>query len=138
MTAQLDFHGLARGDAFLLPPIAFDAAEVRAYLDATGEPAERWAGVVPPLAAGAWVLGQLMEHVALPRGALHAGQEFEFLRAITPGESFEAAVSVAQRTERRGTLLVALDIELRRAEAGEAVLRGRSTVAAPVPAGDSA
>ena len=131
MTIELDFHGLARGDEFVIPAITFDASDVRAYLDATGEPAERWEGVVPPLAAGAWALGALMEHVPLPGGALHAGQEFEFLRALTPGEALEASVTVAQRSERRGTLLLALAIELRTASDGEVVLRGRSTVAAP-------
>lgn len=130
MTIELDFHDLARGDEFVLPPFSFDAADVRAYLDATGEPAERWDGAAPPLATGAWALGVLMEHVPLPGGALHAGQEFEFLRAVTPGESLETLVRVAQRSERRGTLLLALEIELRTAD-GEAVLRGRSTVAAP-------
>ncbi len=133
MTIELDFGGLARGDEFPLPPISYDAADVRAYLDATGEPAERWASVVPPLAAGAWVLGQFMEHVGLPWGALHVRQEFDFLHAITPGELVEASVSVAQRSERRGTLLLTLDIELRTAPGGDIVLRGRSTVAAPAP-----
>lgn len=130
MTAEPDFHALARGDEFVLPSFSFDASDVRAYLDATGEPAERWDGVVPPLAAGALALGALMERVPLPGGALHAGQEFEFLRAIAPGESLETLVRVAQRSERRGTFLLALEIELRGAD-GETVLRGRSTVAAP-------
>jgi hypothetical protein len=131
VTIELDFHGLARGDEFVIPSITFDAADVRAYLDATGEPAERWEDAVPPLAAGAWTLGALMEHVPLPGGALHAGQEFEFLRALTPGEPLEASVTVAQRSERRGTLLLALAVELRTVADGEVVLRGRSTVAAP-------
>lgn len=131
MTIELDFHGLARGDEFMIPSITFDASDVRAYLDATGEPTERWDGVAPPLAVGAWALGALMEHIPLPGGALHAGQEFEFLRALTPGEPLEASVTVAQRSERRGTVLLALAIELRNAGDGEVVLRGRSTVAAP-------
>lgn len=131
MTIELDFHGLARGDEFLLPPFSIDTAGVRAYLDATGEQEDHWDGVVPPLAAGALALGALMEHVPLPGGALHAGQEFEFLRTITPGESLETLVRVAQRSERRGTLLLALEVELRSGTDGETVLRGRSTVAAP-------
>ena len=131
MTIELDLDGFARGDEFLLPPISYDAADVRAYLDATGEAAERWTSVVPPLAAGAWVLGQFMEHVGLPEGALHVRQEFEFLRAITPGELVKASVSVAQHSERRGILLLTLNIELRTAPGGDIVLRGRATVAAP-------
>ena len=143
----LDFRSLAKGDALPPFPVAFGEDDVRAYLDATGEPPERWseagaapperwseAGAAPPLAAGAFAIAALLERVALPDGALHAGQEFEFLRAVVPGEPLEAEVRVAQRSERRGALLLALDIELRGA-GGETVLRGRSTVAAP-PAPD--
>ena len=132
MTAAPDFASLAKGDALPPIPVAFDAADVRAYLDATGEPPDRWADATPPLALGAWLLGALMERLPLPPGALHAGQEFEFLRAVAPGEGLEASVRVAQRSERRGTLLLALDLELRAAD-GDPVLRGRSTVAAPAP-----
>ena len=132
----LDFRSLAKGDALPPFPVAFGEDDMRAYLDATGEPPERWAeaGAAPPLAAGAFAIAALLERVALPDGALHAGQEFEFLRAVAPGEPLEAEVRVAQRSERRGALLLALDIELRGA-GGETVLRGRSTVAAP-PAPD--
>ncbi len=126
----LDFHSLSRGDA--LPPIALSvsADDARAYLDATGEPAERWTESVPPLAQGAFILGALMEQMALPAGALHTGQEFAFLRAVAPGEPLEARIAVAQHSERRGSLIVAFDLELRDAD-GEPVLRGRSTVIAP-------
>ena len=129
----LDFHSLARGDA--LPPIALSvsADEARAYLDATGEAAERWTDAVPPLAQGAFILGALMEQMALPAGALHTGQEFAFLRAVAPGEPLEARIEVAQHSERRGSLIVAFDLELRGAD-GEPVLRGRSTVIAPARA----
>ena len=129
----LDFHSLSRGD--VLPPIALSvsADEARAYLDATGEPAERWTDAVPPLAQGAFILGALMEQMALPAGALHTGQEFAFLRAVVPGEPLEARIKVAQHSERRGSLIVAFELELRGAD-GEPVLRGRSTVIAPARA----
>ena len=98
----LDFHSLARGDA--LPPVALSvsAEEAAAYLDATGEPTERWTDAVPPLAQGALLLGALMEQMALPPGALHTGQEFAFLRAVAPGEPLEGAHRgrAAQRAPR--------------------------------------
>ena len=109
------------------------AEEARAYLDATGEPAERWTDVVPPLAQGALLLGALMEQMALPPGALHTGQEFAFLRAVAPGEPLEGRIAVAQHSERRGSVIAAFDLELRDAD-GEPVLRGRSTVIAPARA----
>ena len=129
----LDFHSLSRGD--VLPPIALSvsADDARAYLDATGEAGERWTDAVPPLAQGAFILGALMEQMALPAGALHTGQEFAFLRAVAPDEPLEARIKVAQHSERRGSLIVAFDLELRGAD-GEPVLRGRSTVIAPARA----
>ena len=125
----LDFYALARGDE--LPPLTLSvtADDVRAYLDATGEPTERWEDAAPPLALGAFTLGALMERLLLPGGAIHTGQEFEFLRAVTPGEPLEASLRVAQRGERRGMVIVAFECELR-AAAG-LVLRGRTTVVAP-------
>jgi acyl dehydratase len=131
VTADLDFYALAKGDA--LPPFAvtFDAADVRAYLEATGEAPERWTEAAPPLAPGAYALAALMERMPLPDGALHAGQEFEFLRTVAPGEALEAELRVAQRSERRGAVLIAFDLELRLASGGATVLRGRSTVVAP-------
>lgn len=129
---SIDFHALRRGDR--LPPIAFVVTreEVRAYLAATGESVEAWRTGVPPLALGAYVLAGLMEEMPLPPGALHAGQEFEFLSPVTQGEPLEAELTVAQQSERQGSNIVVFASELRAGE--RAVLRGRTTVMAPVPA----
>ena len=134
MTA-LDFFALKRGDE--LPSMRFEvsAEAARAYLDATGEPAEHWDGRVPPLALGALCLGELMERLPLPAGAVHTGQEFEFCGVVAAGSPVEASVRVAQRSELRGAVIVALDLELRRES--ETVLRGRATVMAPSRAGAS-
>ena len=134
MTA-LDFFALRRGDE--LPPMRFEVSEeaARAYLDATGEPAEHWEGRVPPLALGAVCLGELMERLPLPAGAVHTGQEFEFRGVVPAGRPVEASVRVAQRSELRGAVIVALDLELRCE--GEPVVRGRATVMAPSSTGVS-
>ncbi len=125
-----DFHALRRGD--ILPPIVFAATseDVRAYLDATGESPALWGETVPPLALGALALAGLMAEMPLPPGALHAGQEFEFLGAVAHGQRVEARVTVAQQSERQGSNIVVFASELRCGE--RAVLRGRTTVMAPV------
>ena len=133
MTACIDFYALARGDALPAFPVAFDAADVRAYLEATGEPPGRWTEAAPPLAPGAFALAALLERVPLPEGGLHTGQEFEFLRPVLPGEPLEAELRVSQRSERGGAVLLAFDLELRLAAGGDPVLRGRSRVVAPAP-----
>ena len=112
--------------------VVLDDADVRAYLAATGEPPEHWTEAAPPLAVGALVLAALTERMPLPEGTVHISQEFEFLRAVAPGEPLEAQLRVAQRSERGGAVVLALDLELH-AAAGAAVLRGRATVVAPTP-----
>ncbi len=129
-TELIDFYALARGEALPVIPVVFDAADVRAYLDATGEPHEHWTEAAPPLAVGALVLAALVDLMPLPEGTVHIGQEFQFLRAVTPGEPLEARLRVAQRSERGGAVVLALDLELYTG-GGEAVLRGRATVVAP-------
>lgn len=129
---SIDFHALRRGDR--LPPIAFvvTAEDVRAYLAATGESAEAWHTAVPPLALGAYILAGLMEEMPLPAGALHAGQEFEFLAPVPQGEPLEAELTVVQQSERQGSNIVVFASDLRSGD--QVVLRGRTTVMAPVPA----
>jgi acyl dehydratase len=128
-TAPIDFHALRRGN--VLPPVRFsvNAAEARAYLGATGETPEAWDGLVPPLALGALTLAGLMTEMPLPAGALHGGQEFEFLGTVALGEAVEAELTVAQQSERQGTNIVVFASELRCGE--RVVVRGRTTVMAP-------
>ena len=130
----IDFHSLRRGDA--LPSIRFTvtAEDARAYLEATGEATEIWGDTVPPLALGAWTLAGLMEAMPLPPGALHGGQEFDFLGAVRHGEAVEAQLSVAQQSERQGTNIVVFACALRCGE--RVVARGRTTVMAPVAASE--
>jgi acyl dehydratase len=106
--------------------------EVRAYLDATGEPPEHWERTVPPLALGALTLAGLMDEIPLPPGALHVGQEFDFLGAVAHGERVEARLTVAQQSERQGANIIVFASELRCGE--RIVMRGRTTVMAPAPA----
>ena len=137
LTAEpVDFFALARGDTLPAIAVAIDSADVRAYLEATGEPLGPWTEAAPPLAVGALALAALTELMPLPEGTVHVGQEFEFLRAVAPGETLEAELRIAQRSERGGAVVLAIDLELRSAAgdgAGDMVLRGRSTVVAPMP-----
>jgi hypothetical protein len=130
----IDFTTLERGDA--LPPfdISLDSDEVAAYLDATGEDPERWRDSVPPLALGAFTLAGLMERVVVPDGVVHTGQEFTFDATVAHGETVEAALTVAARSERRGAVMTVVASELR--ARGQIVGSGRMTVLVPPPEGD--
>jgi len=126
----IDFHSLRRGDSLPSFTFAVSAEEARAYLAATGERDALWRETVPPLALGALTLAGLMEEMPLPPGALHGGQEFEFLGAVAHGQTVEARLSVAQQSERAGTNIVVFASELQCGE--RLVQRGRATVMAPV------
>lgn len=124
----LEFHDMRRGDA--VPRYTFRAGtdERDAYLHATGESVDHWPEAMPPLALCALALGGLIDEVPLPDGAVHAGQELEFLRPVPLGAEVEANVTLVQRGDRRGTLVYVFDLDLRCA--GEPVVHGRSTVIA--------
>src|SRR5437868_4664705 len=99
---QPDFHDLRRGDQ--LPPfrIRVTAEDARAYLDATGDEHDAlWSKTVPPLAAGALLLAGLMDEVPLPAGAVHIGQDFEFVAPIAIGADIEARLNIAQQSVRQ-------------------------------------
>jgi acyl dehydratase len=105
------------------------ADEARAYLEATGEPLEAWGDVVPPLALGALTLAGLLDEIPPPMGAVHTGQEYEFLGAVHYGAALEARLTVALQGERHGTNVVVFASELRCGE--RVVVRGRTVVVAP-------
>lgn len=133
----IDFFEIELGDVLPEFPVRVGVDDLRDYLAATGEseaPSARlWVETVPPLALGAFVLAALMEQLPPPFGAVHAGQEFEFHRAVAPGEELAARVTVDRRAERRGSLFTAFGIELRAGE--ELVAEGRTTLVNPVAAG---
>ena len=107
-------------------PLRIDTADVRAYLDATGESPERWAETVPPLAVVAFTLAATNESLPLPRGTLHAGQEFEFFAPVEHGAPLSLDLSVAQHEERRGALFVTFALELH--DGDRVAMRGRTSL----------
>ncbi len=126
----LDFRSLTRGDTLPDFPLSMSAAEVRAYVQATGERCELWETHVPPLALGARALAALMDHVELLAGTVHTRQEFDFRRAVTIDEPLTVRITVASHAERRGALIAAFQCEIVNA-AGEPVGGGRATVMVP-------
>ena len=125
----VDFFALRQGDVLPEFSLSVDAGEVRAYLDATGEPAEHWRECVPPLALGAFAVAGLLEEVPPPAGVVHTGQNFEFLAPVPVGHVLSGHVTVAQRSERQGMLFTTFTIELR--SSTDVVVRGRTSVVFP-------
>jgi hypothetical protein len=110
------------------------ADRVRAYIDATADACTLYdeADVVPPLALAAFALGALLSDVGLPPGTLHVNESLEFRAAVQVGASVECQARLAQRSQRGGMIVSAIESDLR--VHGETVLTARATVFSPVEA----
>jgi hypothetical protein len=112
--------------------ITTDVDRVRAYIDATEDACAIYdeEDVVPPLALAAFALGALLSDVGLPPGTLHVNETIEFRAAVPVGAKVECHARLAQRSQRGGVIVSAIDSDLR--VAGETVLTARATVFSPV------
>ncbi len=134
MTAPaLAFDSLSRGDAFPAVDLVVTGADVRAYLEATGEPADRWSDRVPPVMLSALMLATLLAQVEIPKGIMHTGHEHESVRAARIGEALRVTVQVTSYSVRRGALMASFDTEARSADgAGDEVIAiSRASVLVP-------
>jgi hypothetical protein len=108
----IDFGTMTAGDVLADLTFSVSTEEVRAYLDATGEPMDRWTQYVPPLAIGALALGELMGRMETLNGVLHTGQQFSFDAPVAHDAEIAARFTVASASIRRGALITAVEIEL--------------------------
>lgn len=117
-----------RGHEF--PPATFTltSGRVAAYLAATGDEGA-YGDAVPPLAAVALGLAALQEHVSLPDGSLHTGQEVEHAAPVSVGAELTMRARIAQRSERQGMVISVVEFEI--GCGGVTCMRARSTIMAP-------
>jgi hypothetical protein len=110
---------------------------VAAYLDAVQDAngIYRELGLAPPLGVAAAALGALLELLELPAGTLHTGQEIEMRGGVPMGCTCAVRGRIAQRSERAGLVIAALEFEITLAGSREPALVGRTTVMMPKGAG---
>lgn len=124
---------LPKGHEF--SPTTFELTQqyVDEYLAATKDenPIYGETGLAPPLAVAARALGALLGVVELPGGSLHTSQEVEMRAGVPVPTTLELSGRVAQRSERAGMIIAALDFDVRVAGASDASLAGRTTVMMP-------
>ncbi len=130
------FDTLARGDVLPTVDLTITDEDVRAYLDATGEAADRWGDRVPPVMLSALMLATLLSQVEIPQGVMHTGQEHESMRPVRIGEPLTVTVLVASHAVRRGALMAAFEAEARAGD--EVVAISRAAVLVPPPEGADA
>ena len=104
---------------------------VRQYLEAVGDPLPHYMelGIMPPLAISALALGNLLEKLALPGGAIHSLQEVSAVRAVRLEEELVGWAGL-ERPRQRGNLQFITANYWVRDAAGNEVQRGKSTVLA--------
>ena len=130
-TPRTSIATLPRGHEF--PPARFtlSAAEVAAYLAATGDGGD-YGDETPPLAVVALGLQALQEYLFLPEGSLHTGQEVEHRSPARTGDALTLTGRVAQRSERQGYVISVIEFEI--AASSGTCVRARSTIMAPAGA----
>ena len=124
---------LPKGHEF--PPATFTLTPeaVLRYLDAVedGNAIYIERGLAPPLCAAASALGALLELLELPAGTLHTGQEVDVRGGVQIGAQLTLTGRIAQRSERAGMVICALEFALTPAGSRAPALAGRTTVLAP-------
>ena len=130
-SSPLSFKQLPVG--FEFPPTSYQLTEtiIAKYLEAVGEETDfltSW--IVPPLAIAACAMTALSQSFTVPPGSIHASQELEFLKVVPIGASVSCGGKIAQKLERGSLNLVVLEINVLN-QAGEKVLTGKATIAAP-------
>ena len=129
-------EALEKGYQFGAASFVLDEEAVARYLEAVEDEAlprlaqaegKAW---VPPMAVAALALRSLMEEMVLPAGAIHASQEFEFLRAVEAGQRIACRAWLSHRSQRGGYWVLAVEME-GADESGRPVLAGRLTVMVP-------
>ncbi len=128
----MDLSTLEPGLLLLSKRITITAAAAAEFRSAVEDSAELYADerLVPPMAAAALVMGEAMRAVELPGGAVHTGQELEFLAAAPEDAELACTASVAQNSVRRGSRFLVLEIrgELSGEGDPETVVAGRATI----------
>lgn len=131
--SRVILSGLPKGHEFSPTTFELTAEYVHAYLASTGDTSAIYAdaGFAPPLAVAARALGALLTFVELPAGSLHTGQEVDVQAGIAVPATLEWSGRIAQRSERGGLIISALEFQVSKAGETDAILTGRTTIMMP-------
>ena len=105
---------------------------VNGYLEAVGDGSSLYAKVeaAPALAVAAQVLTMLLEKMSLPPGSVHTAQELSCQGPIGVGQAVTGSAKWPRPAKRDQWRFISADFVVR-AEGGQVLLRGRTSVMAP-------
>ena len=105
---------------------------IRRYLEAVGDEHRVYFdhSLAPPVAMTAWVLGAILDRLALPDGAIHSSQEVETIGGARFPGRYRITVDLGKPRQRGNLLFLTVSYSLSDTE-GRVVQRGKSTVLSP-------
>ena len=119
MTAYIPFKELEVGRVFPDPPANFriTEAQVKAYLDATGDEAAIYRGTaarrpVPPMLAAIYML-EALAHLRNPPGGIHTKQRFTFHQPAFVGDRLTTEVRILDKYVKKKRNHVVMEVETR-------------------------
>jgi len=128
----ISFDQLAVGYEFPLTSYELSKSVIGKYLEAVGGQQDfLTSGIIPPLAIAAYAMTALSQSFSVPKGAIHAAQELEFLKSVPIGTTISCSGKVVQKVQRGQLYLLVLEINAVN-QNKEKVLSGKATVAVPV------
>ena len=136
MAAPALISDLPKGHEFPATELQITAEDALTYLDAVQDANSVYQdyGLAPPLAVAALALGALLQILELPPGTLHTGQQIESGAGVPLGAALTLSGRIAQRSERAGLIISAIEFEVTVAGADAPALTCKTTVMAPAGA----
>ncbi len=128
----VNYDKLVTGFELPVATLTMDRATVSKYTEAVEEPVGPYqdTGLVPPMAVAACALGALAGSIAFPPGGIHASQEFEFVGAVSVGDTLTTSARITQRQNRGKLQIMAMEFAV--LDNGQkAVLSAKSTFILP-------
>ena len=132
---SIDYSALIPGQQISNQAYLVDAEAVARYVDAVDDQSRlRAVGeghkLVPPMAIAALSLRGVVNDLAIPGGTVHVGQELDFIRPVTVGETLACKATLKQNSIRGGwrVMVVGLGVQ---DDKGRNVLEGQSTIMLP-------
>ena len=131
----VDYAALRPGQEISRQTYRLDPDTVARYVEAVGDQSRfsmqpRDTAPVPPMAVAALGLRGVLEDLAIPGGAVHAGQELEFSGAVQVGETLQCIATLAQNSVRGEWRFMVVQLAVQDG-GGRQVMTGKSTIMVP-------
>lgn len=131
---MIDYSSLQPGQRLSHELLTLDADSIAAYIDAVSDSSRPASGdgapFAPPMAIAALALSAVINALQIPGGAIHAGQELDFRKAMPVGATLACTAILAQNSMRRGWRFLVVNLTAADGD-GNAVMSGKSTIMLP-------